>query len=86
MGFVCEVFVVCEDIHFMSKQDSAELLESLDCRQQFFFRDCAIHLRVCQLARMERDRAVVLRNDCTELQITGISVHIKWQVKVGVSQ
>ena len=32
MGLTCEIFVVHEDTCFMSKHDSAELLESLDCR------------------------------------------------------
>mmetsp|Transcript_88180 Transcript_88180/g.254338 ORF Transcript_88180/g.254338 Transcript_88180/m.254338 type:complete len:127 (-) Transcript_88180:1774-2154(-) len=83
----CEIFVVGMDVQFFaSKKHVAVLFESFNYGENFFLADRVISLSTVELARVKGYGNSFLKDCCPQLQITGITIYMKWFIVIGVTQ
>jgi hypothetical protein len=83
---VGKIGTIGPDVDLRAEKNWTKCHESFDDRQKFFLDRSVVALGAGELSRKESDRAAMLLDDGTELIIGGISLDVKWFIRVGISK
>ena len=82
--FMSKILMVCVDHNLLTEENIAKFFWSFDNWKKFSFYCSISNLCRLQFTTVKCYWMVILTDDCTKLVMTGISMNMKWFIKVWV--